>query len=271
MCERTQCCHCALSVHHLPLPQRARPFWGANRATRSSHVERHDGVGTGRRLGAVAVCVLVLVACSSGDDGPESTARSVPTSTDQAPTPTTVTTVAQTTTGPSIPPSTTVGTTSSTSSTSTTVDPATAEADVRVAVSRAIDDFSECLLALPNCDVTMLAATRANPMLAVNASRVSEWNAAGYTVIDRDQLRYVVEAVELADDLRRATATVCFADGSKLIHAGAAPGGADLVIDGTFSSGREAWDMRLDDDGVWRAYDAPLIGVTEGTDVCPPE
>ncbi|MGE0795432.1 MAG: hypothetical protein AB7O29_08820, partial [Acidimicrobiia bacterium] len=154
----------------------------------------------------------------------------------------------------------------------TTVDPAAlAEAEVRDAVDRAIADFDACLLALPNCDITTLAATRANPMLATNASRVSEWNAAGYTVVDRDQVRYVVESVDLADDLRQATATVCFADGSKLIHAGAAPDGADLIIDGTFASGREAWDMRLDADGVWRVYDAPLIGVTEGTDVCPPD
>ena len=42
-----------------------------------------------------------------------------------------------------------------------------------------------------------------------------------------------------------------------------------MIIDGAFASGREAWDMRLDDDGIWRAYDAPLIGETEDTDVCP--
>ena len=115
----------------------------------------------------------------------------------------------------------------------------------------------------------MLAASRADPMLAVNSGRITEWNAAGYTVIDRDQFRYVIESVELADDLRRATVTVCFADGSKLVDPGAGPDGADLIVDGTFMSGREAWDVRLDDDGVWRAHDAPLVGTAEATDVCP--
>ena len=106
---------------------------------------------------------------------------------------------------------------------------------------------------MPNCDPATLEATRADPLLAVNVSRVIEWNGKGYTVID----------------LRQATVTVCFADGSKLIDPGAGPDGADLIIDDAFVSGREAWDMRLGDDGIWRAQDAPLIGATEVTDVCP--
>jgi hypothetical protein len=124
---------------------------------------------------------------------------------------------------------------------------------------------------MPNCDPATLAATRADPLLAVNVGRVTEWNGEGYTVIDRDQFRHVIESVELSDDLRRATVTVCFADGSKLIVPGAGPDGADLIIDGAFVSGREAWDVRLADDGIWRAHDAPLIGTTEVTDICPAE
>jgi len=103
----------------------------------------------------------------------------------------------------------------------------------------------------------------------VNTARITEWNQAGYAVIDRDQFRYVIESVDVAEDLRQATVTVCFADGSKLVDPGAGPGGSDVIIDGAFTSGREAWDVRLNDDGVWRAYDAPLIGTTEATDVCP--
>lgn len=106
-------------------------------------------------------------------------------------------------------------------------------------------------------------------MLTVNTRRINEWNAAGYTVVDRDQFRYVTEEVELSDDQQQAVVTVCFADGSKLVEPGAGPDGSDLIIDGTFTSGREAWDIRLDDDGVWRAHDAPLIGTAEATDVCP--
>ena len=77
------------------------------------------------------------------------------------------------------------------------------------------------------------------------------------------------ELAMLSKEPRQATVTVCFADGSKLVDPGAAPHGTDLIIDGTFVSGREAWDMRLGDDGIWRAHDAPLIGTTEATDVCP--
>jgi hypothetical protein len=140
---------------------------------------------------------------------------------------------------------------------------------VRSATVAAIDGFSECLVAMPNCDTSTLASTRADPLLTVNTNRVAEWNAAGYTVVDRDEFRYVIESIVIAESLDQATVTVCFADGSKLVEPGVGPGGIDVIIDGAFASGREAWDMRLDDEGVWRAYDAPLIGETEDTDVCP--
>lgn len=106
-------------------------------------------------------------------------------------------------------------------------------------------------------------------MLSVNTSRIEEWQAAGYSVVDRDQFRYVIESVELDQSGREAFATVCFADGSKLVQPGAGPDGSDVVIDGEFGSGREAWTLRLEDDGAWRAVDAPLIGEVQGTDVCP--
>ena len=166
--------------------------------------------------------------------------------------------------------STTSTSTTASSSPPTTVDPvATVEAAVRTAVDLAIADFSACLVVMPNCDPATLEATRADPLLAVNVSRVTEWNGKGYTVVDREQFRHMIESVEVSDDLRQATVTVCFADGSKLIDPGAGPDGADLIIDDAFVSGREAWDMRLGDDGIWRAQDAPLIGATEVTDVCP--
>jgi hypothetical protein len=81
--------------------------------------------------------------------------------------------------------------------------------------------------------------------------------------------RYVIEKVTLQPDLTRATATVCIADGSRLVRPGIGPGGADVIVDDTFGSGRETWDMRLDADGTWRAYGAPASGPTETSDVCP--
>ncbi len=122
---------------------------------------------------------------------------------------------------------------------------------------------------MPQCDPSTLEVTRAGALLERNVSRVQEWNAAGYTVRNRDQFRYVIEAVNLSPDGTTAAATVCIADGSDLVHPGAGPGGADVIIDDSYTSGRSAWDMRLDPDGRWRAYDAPAVGPTESSDVCP--
>lgn len=233
--------------------------WGWGHASKVEFVDGGSGVAAGLRVGALATCVLLAAACSSG----ESAGSNATSTTDPRPT---TSEVAPTTTGPAFDSTTTP---TDPTAPSTTVDPAMeADAAARAAVELAIADFSVCLDALPSCDPTTLAATRAEPMLAVNTGRITEWNAAGYRVIDRDQFRYVIESVELAEDLRQATVTVCFADGSKLVDPGAGPGGADLIIDGTFASGREAWDVQLDSDGVWRAHDAPLVGATEGTDLC---
>jgi hypothetical protein len=199
-------------------------------------------------VGALVVCAAsLLAACSSDSDSPNASGVTEPS----VETPTAPTTITE-------------------STSATTVDPrAEVEAEVRAATIRALDDFSACLVAMPNCDTATLAETRADPLLTVNVDRVAEWNAAGYTVIDRDQFRYVIEGVDLAASLDQATVTVCFADGSKLVEPGVGPGGTDVIIDGEFVSGREAWDMRLDDDGVWRAYGAPVVGETEATDGCP--
>jgi hypothetical protein len=150
------------------------------------------------------------------------------------------------------------------------VDPkAKAETGVRTAVDLAVQTFSACLVAMPTCDPSTLAVARSGDLLARNVSRINEWNAAGYTVRDRDKFRYVIESVTVQPDLKRATATVCIADGSRLVKPEAGPGGADVVIDDTYTSGRESWDMRFDDDGRWRVYDAPAVGPTEATDICP--
>lgn len=101
-----------------------------------------------------------------------------------------------------------------------------------------------------------------------NVGRIDEWNAAGYTVTDRDQFRYVVESVALSSDLTSATAVVCIADGSKLVLPGAAPDGGNVVVDDVYVSGRESWAMQLDADGVWKVFEAPALGPTESTDQC---
>jgi hypothetical protein len=163
-------------------------------------------------------------------------------------------------------PSSTGSTTPSTSTSSTVL--VDVEAAVEAAVDLAQESFSACLVAMPSCDPGTLAVARAGDLLERNTARINEWNAAGYTVRNRDQFRYVIEDVTLAPDRATATALVCIADGSDLVRPGAGPGGADVIIDDSFTSGRASWDMRLDADGRWRAYDAPAVGPSESRDVC---
>jgi hypothetical protein len=137
-------------------------------------------------------------------------------------------------------------------------------------VDAAIAAFSRCLEQLPACDAAQLEKTRRGELLQLNTARINEWNAAGYAVRDRDKFRYVIEQVELNPTATQATVRVCIADGSKLVRPGAGPGGADVIVDDSYTSGRETWDVRLDSDGVWRAYAAPADGPTESRDVCPP-
>jgi hypothetical protein len=122
---------------------------------------------------------------------------------------------------------------------------------------------------MPSCDPSTLAVARAGDLLSQNTARINEWNADGYTVRDRDKFRYVIENIALQPDLKRATAIVCIADGSKLVKPAAGPGGADVVVDDTYTSDRESWDVRLDADGRWRVYGGAPVGATEAKDICP--
>ena len=122
---------------------------------------------------------------------------------------------------------------------------------------------------MPSCDSSTLSVARAGDLLARNVARINEWDAAGYTVRNRDQFRYVIEEVTFAPSGTQAAALVCIADGSDSIKPEAGPGGADVIVDDSFTAGRESWDMRLEPDGKWRAHDAPAVGPTAATDVCP--
>ena len=204
---------------------------------------------------------LLATSCSSssGDVAPTTEATSIP---------------AQVTTE-QVEPATTEATTSTAAptttaaATSTTLDPAAAaDADIRKAIALAQTSFSECLVSLPACDPATLEVARAGDLLARNTSLIDEWNSLGYTVRDRDRFRYVVESVVVDSSFATAMATVCIADGSRLVLPNAAPDGSDVVIDDEYTSGRSEWDMRLDDDGFWRLYGSTPIGVAATEDVC---
>jgi len=226
---------------------------------------------TRRSVGLVAVGVTAicsLAACSSDRSATTTDPTTVTTTGSPEPSSTVST---STSTSPTSTAATVATTTpTSTEAPTTTIDPrAKAESEVRAAIDASVAAFSDCLLKMPNCDVATLEATRRGDMLRINTERVTQWNAAGYAVRDRDTFRYVVEQVELNADLTQATVLVCIADGTKLVQPGAGPGGADVIVDDSYVSGRESWDVRLDADGIWRPYAAPASGPTESRDVCP--
>lgn len=220
------------------------PMWGVDRAV-------------GRRvLDTMALLLLALgaVACVGGSGTSSDTVRSTEHSTVS-----TSTTSARSST-------TTTPTSSSTSATSHPV--ASVEDSIRGAVAWQ-QTFSDCLIVMPKCDPTTLSAARAGPLLERNVARIQEWNAAGYTVRNRDQFRYVVESVVLKPDGVSVSAVVCIADGSDLVYPGAGPGGADVIIDDAYTSGGAlpgTCDSIPTGSG---AYDAPAVGPTESSDLCP--
>jgi hypothetical protein len=212
-----------------------------------------------------ASLALLLAACSSNSSSSASDTSVVATEATPGPTGTSASTMP---TSSSI--ATTTSSTTSSTSTSTTVDPVKqTETDIRAAVRLAQRTFSRCLVTMPNCDPSTLAVARAGDLLDRNVARIEEWNEAGYTVQNRDEFRFVIEEVSIHPSGRQAAVLVCIADGSDLVQPGAGPGGADVIIDDSYTSGRASWDMRLDADGKWRAYDAPAVGPTESSDVCP--
>ncbi len=109
---------------------------------------------------------------------------------------------------------------------------------------------------------------RAGDLLARNTTLINEWNSLGYTVRDRDRFRFVVESVVVDPSLASAVATVCIADGSRLVLPDAAPDGGDVAIDDEYTSGRSEWNMRLDADGIWRVHSSTPVGAAAAEDVC---
>jgi hypothetical protein len=210
-------------------------------------------------LVVLAAC-LFAASCSSTDDASPTTTEAPVAIAPSSVAPATTTAPPATST---TAPSTTVA------APTTTLDPSVAiDAQVREAVALAQSSFSACLVALPACDPVTLEVARAGDLLARNTTLINEWNSLGYTVRDRDQFRFVVEAVVVDPSLASAVATVCIADGSRLVLPNAAPDGGDVVIDDEYTSGRSEWDMRLGADGIWRVHSSTPVGAAAAEDVC---
>ena len=220
-----------------------------------------------RRTIAAVALIVGAAACTS------STAKA-PVTTVLPPIPTVLYTNAPSTSSTTAASTVASGTTASVTSSGTTsvavsAAEAKAAAEIRATLARSFADFRACATALPHCDTSKLADTRAGVLLERNVAKMTEWNAAGY-VYKPGEYRVVVDKVTFTTpELTRATASVCSSSAGDLVNPGAGPGGADVIVDGGYSSGFAAWDMRLSD-GVWRVYDAPATGtVSETSDVCP--
>jgi hypothetical protein len=218
----------------------------------------------------VVVSVLsvgFLAGCTSNKAGPTFDTR--PPSTIASPTtstvPVTTTKVASTTTVPV----TTAPAATTTVVIATSAAPATpTEQVVRNAIIKVLTDGDACMRALPKCDVTTLAATRGGVSLDVLTKAITQYNAEGQISRNRDRNHYNIESIDI-QGADRATGVLCNTDGSERVRPGAGPNGVDIIVDDFFVSKREAFEMRLDADGVWRLYDGHIIGNPSGVDLCP--
>lgn len=230
-------------------------------------VEESRAAVSAMRCLAVPSLLIVLCSACSSSDGTAGAATSTPAVAAPSSSATTETSVSP----ESSSPTSTAGLPSSTIALATTTAAIPdLEPQVRAAMVLAQQTFSDCLGAMPTCDPSTLAAARSGELLERNVARIEEWNQLGYAVRDRDQFRFVIEDVTIDASMTAATVTVCVADGSKLVQPGAAPDGSDVVIDDAYVSGRSTWDLRLDDDGTWRAYGTSPIGESSTEDVCGP-
>ena len=201
-----------------------------------------------RGLFALTLLTYLAVGCASGDDtdaAPTVTASASPTVPSTTAPPTTVSStvnsVASTTTPTTAPP--------------TTIDnsPETpAEDDVREGFDEVVSSWRACLDALPDCDPESLAESRTGEQLEENRRRVQSFIDAGYRIGETDTIVYEIESIDVVSDGQVALVAVCVTDGS-VIYLPDPTGGDDRqIINDSFVSSREVFQMELLD-GRWVA------------------
>ena len=214
-----------------------------------------------------ALSVGALAACTSTKAGPTfdtrppSTIASASTSTALATTSTVVAATAPVVT--TVPVTTTVAATTTSSAPATSTDQA-----VRNAIDKARADGDACMRALPKCDVATLAASRGGVSLESLTKVITQYNAEGQVSRNRERNHYKIESVTIQGSAR-ASAVVCNTDGSERVLPGAGPNGVDIIVNDSFVSRRDTYEMQLDADGVWRLYGGSIIGDPSGVDLCP--
>ena len=215
----------------------------------------------------VALSVAVLASCTSTKAGPTFDTR--PPSTVAAATSSTVPVTTTKVAAPTAVPVTTAPAATTTVAAATTVAPAAAtEQAVRNAIDKARADGDACMRALPRCDISTLAASRGGVSLESLTKVLTQYNAEGQVSRNRERNHYKIESVTI-QGADRASAVVCNTDGSERVLPGAGPNGVDIIVNDSFLSRRDTYEMQLDADGVWRLYGGSIIGNPSGVDLCP--
>lgn len=226
----------------------AVPVWCCPRRGRSG------GTSVTRAAAALVALLLVVTACSSGDDASVPTAATEPTSATEAPNPTspsdTTTTSTLVTTTTASPPATTEPLTT----TPTTTDDENSgtapfdEEGVRDGFAAVVSSWAACLEALPDCDLASLSESRIGEQLEENQRRVQSFIDAGYRIGDSDTIVYEIESIDFVSDGEVALVGVCVTDAS-VIYLPDPTGGDDRqIINDSFVSSREVFQMELHDE-----------------------
>ncbi len=136
------------------------------------------------------------------------------------------------------------------------------EAAARDAYQAAFKSWTECLRALPGCDLNTLSVNRIGPYLDAAVAQAGRWNEVGQTAENVDSRAATVDTVQIDGD-GTATLVVCEIDASVRRDLSGA------VVDDEFQSARIVIFMDLVD-GQWRIVGSEdqEVGSGEDGNVC---
>ncbi len=194
-----------------------------------------------------------------GNAGPTST--SVPVTSSSAPPATTTTAVQPTSTSTSAPPISSTST-STTPETPTTVALDPDDAEVPDGYQAAFDSWTECLRALPNCELESLVATRAGSYLDAAVLQAGRYNESGQTADGLETRTTSIESVEIVSE-SQANVVACEVDATVRRDA------AGAIVSDSFDSARVVFVMARDS-GAWKVTGSEDLetGVGPEENVC---
>jgi hypothetical protein len=228
---------------------------------------------------APLVAVLVVAACSGGDD-PDADATTLAPPTTPTPTTAASTTVPPTATLPttSAPPTTTAPATTPppTSAPQTTAVPTTPPASPEAIVAAALESWrllNEVRLDPLNDDkAALLRNVRTGAALDFAFEVVSMYRAENTRSITNAttpaSASPFIETLVIAADGAAATLEYCVTNSNIYVETGGNPDGTDRVINDDVTADRYLVSM-VNVDGVWLESDASTLAVYEGVASCP--